>query len=958
MKQYFSIIVVLVLLQPILGSKVPTGNPTFTPSIKSSKSQTPTSFTDCNQKFIISTYYKADNRISECQFDSSGVSYVISREKNIISTFSSSTGVTKVIAGQYGISPSSAMDANGDGGRADSALFDNPWNLVFDSKGNMFVSDDGSNKIRKIASGTYTITTIAGTGKGSFSGDGGSAISATLGGPKGLYMDTSDKLYVAESLNHRIRRVNIVTGIISTIAGASLTSNDGRYSGDNGKATSAYLNTPKGVWGDSVGNILIADTANHLIRKVTVSTGIITTVAGLVVSGAGSSGYNGNGMAATSSKLQSPSGVWIDSVGDYYIADQGNNLIRKLYVSSGTLVNLVGTAQQAGYSGDNGPSTSASLSSPISIIGDSKGNLYVSDYSNKCIRKLTSMCGASPTASPSKVPILTATPTSIKSNTIAPTPTYVINPSYYYFDKPSSYPTAEKSSKPSYSPTIKSTLSPTALTSNFPTAKSTSRTPSLLPTNKPSRSPSTCPSNAPNSNPTFRPTKIPTNLPSTISPTIVPSVGLCSGEGIITTYYNSSCGTTSIWIDNSGDAYLTDTANDVVVKIDASTGKTGVFVGSYGIDSSSLPIGDGNIATAALLYRPWGVIADTVGNIFISDQANNRIRKVAADTGFITTIAGSGNAGYEGDYGQATSANLNYPEDMWLDTNNQLYFAATRNNRIRMVNLNTGIIVTIAGKGTDASSGDYSGDGGPATSADLQQPRGVWGDSNGIIYIADTFNHLIRTVSTSTIINTIAGDVSSTSVGGYNGDNIPATSALLLRPSGVWVDSSGNIFIADQGNNAIRKVASATGLISTVAGKPGFSGYNGDEGSSYNSLLFSPINVYGDTAGSLYISDFGNKAIRKVSYPCTVNPTSSPSVSGTVALKTSIPTYSQTTTLPTSAPTFNPSRVPTTKPSCTGMGMPISITSPDVSSSITLSPGSTLYAGYIFTLPSNSGSVQ
>eukprot|EP01038_Epipyxis_sp_PR26KG_P017527 gene17527-24296_t len=360
----------------------------------------------CIEKFIISTHIEANYGCTDYQFDKSGNPYYIGKDQNVVCSISP-TGSATVIAGQQGLAASSPTDINGDGGRAESALLNNPWNMVFDSIGNMYISDNIDNKIRKIASETNIITTVAGTGQATFSGDGGSAIYANIYSPKGLYMDTSDRLYVAVSLNHRIQRIDLTTGIIITCAGASLTSNDGRYSGDNGKATSAYLNTPTGVWGDSVGNILIADTSNHLIRKVTVSTGIITTVAGYVASGAGLGGYNGDGMAATSSKLLSPSSIWIDTVGNYYISDQGNNLIRKLYATSGILVNLVGTPQLAGYSGDNGPSTIAILNSPCKFTGDTKGNYYVADYGNNRIRKLTpsdtntTSSTSCPTANPS-----------------------------------------------------------------------------------------------------------------------------------------------------------------------------------------------------------------------------------------------------------------------------------------------------------------------------------------------------------------------------------------------------------------------------------------------------------------------------------------------------------------------------------------------------------------------------
>ena len=209
---------------------------------------------------------------------------------------------------------------------------------------------------------------------------------------------------------------------------------------------------------------------------------------------------------------------------------------------------------------------------------------------------------------------------------------------------------------------------------------------------------------------------------------------------------------------------------------------------------------------------------DASGNLYIADTGNNRIRKVSA-TGIITTVAGNGSAGYSGDGGPATSAQLDGPEGVAVDGSGNLYIADTCNNRIRKVSA-TGIITTVAGNG----SAGYSGDGGPATSAQLSLPAGVAVDGSGNLYIADSGNNRIRKVSATGIITTVAGNGSP----GYSGDGGPATSAQLNQPAGVAVDASGNLYIADSSNNRIRKV-SATGIITTVAGN-GFDGYSGDGG--------------------------------------------------------------------------------------------------------------------------------
>jgi RHS repeat-associated protein len=265
--------------------------------------------------------------------------------------------------------------------------------------------------------------------------------------------------------------------------------------------------------------------------------------------------------------------------------------------------------------------------------------------------------------------------------------------------------------------------------------------------------------------------------------------------------------------------------------------------------------GDGGPATSAELSYPSGVAVDTAGNIYIADSTNNRIRKVAASTGDISTVAGNGTAGYSGDGGAATSAELSNPIGVVVDAAGNIYIADEVNNRIREVTASTGIITTVAGDGTRG----YSGDGGAATSAELYYPFGVSVDAAGNIYIADYGNARVRKVTASTgIITTVAG-------GGTAGvgDGGAATSAELCDPSGVALDAAGDIYIADACNNRIRKVTASTGDISTVAGN-GTAGYSGDAGSATSAELDFPIAVAVDTGGNFYIADYANDRVRRV----------------------------------------------------------------------------------------------
>jgi len=268
--------------------------------------------------------------------------------------------------------------------------------------------------------------------------------------------------------------------------------------------------------------------------------------------------------------------------------------------------------------------------------------------------------------------------------------------------------------------------------------------------------------------------------------------------------------------------------------------------------------GDGGQAINAELYGPAGMAVDTEGNIYIPDEGNNRIRKVNT-TGFISTIAGTGIAGYSGDGGQATAAELYDPTGLAFDVNGNLYIADYENERIRKINT-AGIITTVAGKSTHG----YSGDGGQATAAELYSPMGISIDAVGNLYIADANNSCIRKVNTAGIITTIAGSGSSFFGGGYSGDGGAATAAELYSPQGVSTDAIGNVYIYDNGNNRIRMVNTA-GIISTVAGN-GIQGFSGDGGQATAAGLYllNGSGVTIDVLGNLYISDWGNERIRKV----------------------------------------------------------------------------------------------
>jgi uncharacterized repeat protein (TIGR02543 family) len=302
-----------------------------------------------------------------------------------------------------------------------------------------------------------------------------------------------------------------------------------------------------------------------------------------------------------------------------------------------------------------------------------------------------------------------------------------------------------------------------------------------------------------------------------------------------------------VTVDSLGNIYIADTYNHVVRKVDAS-GNISTVAGT-GVQGYS---GDGLAATSAQLSYPEGVAVDGTGNIYIADLLNDAIRMVDT-SGVISTIAGTGVAGYSGDGGAATSAQIQYPYRITLDTSGNIYFSSTANHVVRKIDT-SGMISTIAGTGTSG----YSGDEGVATAVMLKFPNGIALDSDGNLYIADYTNKRIRKVDSSGMMTTIAGTGSSVD----SGDGGPAISAGLNFPSGIAVDSDDSIYIAETNGRRIRKI-DGSGIITTIAGD-GTSGYSGDGGAATSANLNSPSSVVVDSSGNIFVADSGNHVIRKL----------------------------------------------------------------------------------------------
>ena len=480
------------------------------------------------------------------------------------------------------------------------------------------------------------------------------------------------------------------TYTISTFAGGGFP--------DNAPAPLVALGNVSAIAVDSSGNVFMALPDYHIVAKMDSTSGLVTRVAGN-----GAAGFSGDGGPATSAELQDPFGVAVDSAGAIYIADGLADVIRK--VSGGVITTVAGNGK-GGFSGDNGPATSAQLNNPHGIAVDAAFNLFIADTGNLRIRMVSA--GVITTVAGDGAPEPVGNGPAIGAHLFLP------------------------------------------------------------------------------------------------------------------------CG---VAVDATGSLYIADTYNNSIRKVSGGTITTVAGPGTPGI------LGDGGPATSAELFLPYSVSIDSSGNLYIADTNDHRVRLVA--NGIISTLAGDGGEGFSGDGGPAAAAQLNGPEGVAVDAGGNVYIADSGNLRVRKVS--AGIITTVAGHG----SGGFVGDGGPAGNAQLDNPSGVAMDSQDNLYIADTGNHAIRMVSQGSI-TTVAGNGTA----GYSGDGGKATSAQLNSPLGVAVDAAGNLYIADTGNNVVREVSG--GIITPVAGN-GTAGPT-VAGPATSTPLYPPSAVVIDGSGGIYVA--------------------------------------------------------------------------------------------------------
>jgi sugar lactone lactonase YvrE len=643
---------------------------------------------------------------------------------------------------------------------------------------------------------------------GGFVGDGGPATKASFQLPYTVVRDKSGNIYVAETYGHRIRKI-ATNGVISTYAGTGISG----YSGDGGPATSAMVSYPVGVALDSSGAVVFADFGNNRVRRID-SSGKISTIAGN-----GTAGSSGDGGPATSASLHGPIWLAYDSTGNLYFSDILNNEVRKVD-TTGTITRFAGNVSTPGFCGDGGPATSACLRSPRGLATDASGNVYISDSFNNRVRVVNS--GGT-------------------INTFAGNGTYGDSGD-------GGQATNAEVGKPfglSYQGGIL-----------------------YIANGAHSR---------------VRGVTISTGV-------IEPFIGSTTGydgdhHAPSATRLDLEGGIVAL---SSSSMLVLDRGNARLRQLSAGVVKT--IGGGF--------IGDGNLGTAASFVVPEDIAFDSAGNLFVADSYGHRVRKVDT-TGKISTVAGTGVSGYTGDGGAATSAKLYFPQAVAVNAAGDIFIIDQSDTLIRKVDKATGNISTFAknanfgqlyGLALDgsgnlyavddlacvvwkfnsagnativagvASQCGYNGDSIKATTAWVI-PSGLTFDSSGNMYIAD-LNNRIRKVSTLGIITTIAGNGNPcASPTDPCGDGTKATSAELNWPAAVAVSGS-TVYIADEFDIRIRKVSS--GIITTYAGT-GIQGYNGDGLPALSTNFDDPVSLaVNPLTKVLYVGDDNEMRVREV----------------------------------------------------------------------------------------------
>ena len=782
------------------------------------------------------------------------------------------SGVITTVAGN-------GTDGNsGDGGEATSAEISEPYSLAIDGLGNLYIADQSSAVIRRVAPDGI-ITTVAGTGVYGSEGDGGPATGATLQFPTCIAVDGLGNLYICAG--PAIRRVD-PNGIITTFAGTAVSG----FSGDNGPAVNATLDNPNGVVVDGQGVVYIADYFNARIRRVD-PRGVITTIAGN-----GTYGSSGDGDPALDAVV-TPNTITIDDLGNLYFADPGDNRIRR--IDTGGIITTVAGNGAAGYSGDGGPAVNCTLAFPTDMAVDSMGRIYIADSNNDLIREVNA------------AGIITTVAGNTQSGNIldgAATTMHMGFPTGVAFDSAGNAYIADLDANIILR--VDSAGVATTIAGTGVNGWSGDGGPAIAAT---FASPASVAFDAGG------------NL--YIADSLNSVIRRVDANGIITTFAGTGAqGATGdggaaiaatlgrpedAVIDSVGNLYIADTNNNRVRRVTGGIITTVVGNGIAGF------FGDGGAATNAEISSPTGLAFDTAGNLYIADGGNNRVRRVSP-LGIITTVAGTGTRGYTGDGALAVDAELYQPIDVAVDPTGNVYFSDMGNDVVRRVDT-AGIITTVVGNGTY----DFLGDGGPATHAELELPWGIAFDALGRLYMTETDDGNVRRLTTGGILTTFLGAIDPQGVGPFAQGRLADPRALAAMPgamlvaagtsgtveaavtatsstevvigrypqltatgssarfrdqtfgtiTGVAYDSTGYIYLTESSSNRIHVVTVVDPAdvdtwtiapLANAAGTPGFA-----EGAASTARFLDPTGLYFDpTARQLYVADTGNHVVRAI----------------------------------------------------------------------------------------------
>lgn len=605
-----------------------------------------------------------------------------------------------------------AVDATGA-----TARFRIPAAIAVDAGENVYVADTGNHTIRKVTSGGG-VSTLAGSA-GMIGSVDGPQNTSRFNTPIGIAVDTAGNVYVADTGNHIIRKVS-PSGVTITVAGTAQVAGS-----TDGTGAAARFNAPTGIAVDAANNLYVADAFNHTIRKVSPA-GAVTTLAGMPhISGSD----NGTGQAA---QFNTPVGIAVDKAGNLYVADAGNNIVRKI---DGTGVVTTVAGMTGIPAANDGIGAAAGFNTPFGIASDNAGNVLVADTGNFTVRRIgadgivTTVAGSA-----------------------------------------GNFGNEDGGASARFSAPYGIAVSPSGVAYVADTGSHNIRSISLA-----------------------------GEVTTYAGP--LPGKGSVDGAGAVARF-NIPFG---IARDVSGSLYVSDTGSHTIRKI-ATSGVVTTLAGAT--NSPGTADGSGN---ASQFNFPYGIAVDTVGNLYVADTGNHAIRKITA-TGVVITLAGvSGQAGNAD--GAGPDARFNTPVGIAVDSAGTVYVADTGNHTIRKITP-AGVVSTLAGVAGSFSSG---ADGiGPA--ARFNTPLGITSDLAGNLYVADSGNHTIRKVNATGEVSTIAGSVETAGIADGNGRQ-----AQFNTPVGIVVDTVGTVYIADTVNQTIRKLTPA-GDVTTIAGTPNVRG--------------------------------------------------------------------------------------------------------------------------------------